>query len=51
MPAQSESSRVQSCQPSVSGADGGGVIEEAVFFFLLGELGEFGVEWVIVCQE
>jgi hypothetical protein len=44
MAAQCESSRVEPGQPVVSGADGGGVVEEAVFFFLLGQLGEFGVE-------
>jgi hypothetical protein len=31
--------------------DGGGVVEEGVFFFLLGQLGEFGVEWVLGCEE
>jgi hypothetical protein len=30
--------------------DGGGVVEEAVFFFLLGQLGEFGVEGVFGCE-
>jgi hypothetical protein len=51
MPAQRESSRVQPRLPAVSGADGGCVVEEAVLFFLLGQLGEFGVEWVIGCEE
>jgi hypothetical protein len=31
-------------------SDGGGVVEEAVFFFLLGQLGEFGVEGVLRCE-
>ena len=51
MPAQRESGRIQPRLPSVSGADGGGVVEEAVFFFLLGRLGEFGVEGVIRWEE
>ncbi len=50
MPAQLESSRIGPGLPSVSGADGGGVVEGAVFFFLLGQLGEFGVEWVRRCE-
>ena len=51
MPAYRESGRVEPGLPAVSGADGGGVVEEAVFFFLLGQLGEFGVEWVIGFEE
>ena len=51
MPAKRESSRIEPGLPAVSGADGGRVIEEAVFFFLLGQLGQFGVEWVIGCEE
>ena len=51
MPAQRESGRIEPRLPAVLGADGGGVVEEAVFFFLLGQLGEFGVEWVIGCEE
>jgi hypothetical protein len=51
MSALRESSRVQRCRPAVSGTDGGGVVEAAVFFFLLGQLGEFGVELVIGCEE
>ncbi len=38
MSAKRQSSRVEPRLPSVSGADGGCVVEEAVFFFLLGQL-------------
>ena len=51
MPAQRESGRVEPRLPAVSGADGGTIVEEAVFFFLLGQLGEFGVEWVFGWEE
>ena len=37
--------------PALPRSDGGGVVEETVFFFLLGQLGEFGVEWVIGWEE
>ena len=47
MPAQHESGRVKPRLPAVAGADCDGVVEEAVFFFLLGQLGEFGVEGVV----
>jgi hypothetical protein len=42
---------LQAGQPPVAGADGGAVGEQAGFFFLLGEAGEFGVQRVSGVQE
>jgi hypothetical protein len=37
--------------PALPRSDGGCVVEEAVFFFLLGQPGEFRVERVLRCEE
>jgi hypothetical protein len=45
--AEREAGGVEAGLPAVAGADGGGVGQEAVGFFLLGEPGEFGVERMV----
>ena len=42
---------LQAGEPGGAGADGGGVVEQAGFLFLLGEAGEFGVQGVSRMKE
>jgi len=51
MPSHRKPALAQSHRPPVAGADRDGVGEQAGFFFLLGEAGEFGVQRVIGVEE
>jgi hypothetical protein len=51
MPAKPEPGLCQPRLPAVSGSDGGGVVEEAVFFLLLGQAGKLGIEGMVGRKE
>lgn len=51
MPGQPEPSFLQAGLPAGSGADRGGIVEQAVVLFLLGQAGEFGEQFMRRRQE
>lgn len=51
MAAEGEAQGGEASLPALSRADGGGVVQEAVGFFLAGEAGEFFVEGMVGREE